>query len=736
MSLLNGLLALGSLAFVVPLVIHLLYRNRFRVLDWGAMHLLAPVVRTNRRRMQWMNLILLLIRCAIPIVLAFCLARPILTGFRTIPGDAPRSIVLVIDDSQSMAARDPSGLTRFEQAADAAKEVLGSLTRRDEVIVIPTSQLATPPGVGGPREAVRKLDSIEPQSGPVSLEAMMRAAIAASTEALHAGVSLVLISDFAESTAGQFEPDSLIDLASGLADSANPPSVSLIAIGDRDPTQTPENVSVDEIRLLDPAVVAGRGFTVAARIENRSDKPIRDAEVIWTINGEPQSPRSLTLAPRSGTVIAARGKMDRPGVHEVSAHIRGQDSHPVDDTRRLGIDVIESIEVSILDGSVSRPSEGPDYVMGEADFVSIALSPFAFGGQGQRDAVRASIIDTKELKRRLAGDKKHPATEVLILAGVPSVPTAVRKTIGDFVEKGGHLVITDGDDVLPETYDAGFGTWSLPATLGEKITESAAIPQPTQVTPSYQPWEEIGDESGEVPLQLLQRRQWTIDDDAAHVLWRTPSDAPLAVTAKRGNGTVTQFAIAATDRWSTWPLRPAFLPMVQQLVLDLAGAGSSVNVLVGEEMLVDASGDGNDDPSEKTWRVTAPDGTNTTVDADDRSRLSMIATSPGRYRFASSPDSNGDEVSIVRVASLPASESDLRPISQSELTSMAETLGGEVHQTAADWNQQQTVARNGREIWRYLLAMVLILLIAELWWQQRGASRGHTAPIAPPRMAT
>jgi len=135
-TLLNGILAFGALAFTVPLVIHLLFRNRFRVLDWGAMHLLEAVVRINRRRLQLMHLLLLLLRCLIPILLAYCLARPVLTGFRVLPGDAPRTVVIVLDDSQSMAARDASGVTRMEMAKQSVEQFLESLSRRDELMLI------------------------------------------------------------------------------------------------------------------------------------------------------------------------------------------------------------------------------------------------------------------------------------------------------------------------------------------------------------------------------------------------------------------------------------------------------------------------------------------------------------------------------------------------------------------------------------------------------------------------
>ena len=80
MTFLNGVLAFGALAFAIPLFIHIFNRSRFRTVQWGAMHLLESVIKVNHRRFRIDQLILLLVRCAIPVLLALSLARPVLTG--------------------------------------------------------------------------------------------------------------------------------------------------------------------------------------------------------------------------------------------------------------------------------------------------------------------------------------------------------------------------------------------------------------------------------------------------------------------------------------------------------------------------------------------------------------------------------------------------------------------------------------------------------------------------------
>ena len=81
MNFLNLGLALGAAAFLIPLLIHIFNRSRFRVVQWGAMHLLESVLRVNRKQVQLEQIILLIIRCAIPILLALCLARMVVTDW-------------------------------------------------------------------------------------------------------------------------------------------------------------------------------------------------------------------------------------------------------------------------------------------------------------------------------------------------------------------------------------------------------------------------------------------------------------------------------------------------------------------------------------------------------------------------------------------------------------------------------------------------------------------------------
>ncbi|MEM7293013.1 MAG: BatA domain-containing protein, partial [Pseudomonadota bacterium] len=109
MSFLNWVLLGGTAAFSIPLLIHLLNRSRYQTIEWGAMHLLDTAFQANNKRIRIEQLILLLVRCSIPVLLALCLARPVLTAWKTLPGETPQSVVVLLDNSYSMEIEDSTG---------------------------------------------------------------------------------------------------------------------------------------------------------------------------------------------------------------------------------------------------------------------------------------------------------------------------------------------------------------------------------------------------------------------------------------------------------------------------------------------------------------------------------------------------------------------------------------------------------------------------------------------------
>ena len=73
-GLLNSIMLLGLFALAIPIIIHLLNRRRFDVVDWGAMRFLV-MSETTRRRVFIEEMLLMLLRMGLIAVLVLAMCR-------------------------------------------------------------------------------------------------------------------------------------------------------------------------------------------------------------------------------------------------------------------------------------------------------------------------------------------------------------------------------------------------------------------------------------------------------------------------------------------------------------------------------------------------------------------------------------------------------------------------------------------------------------------------------------
>src|SRR5437588_6140003 len=104
---LNALMLLGIGAAVVPWVLHLLSRSRYKNVDWGAMMFLESADGDPRRSSRFSQVLLLAARTGVIVLLAVALARPALRGAAPEPakGQAVTAVIL-LDCSAAMSVEE------------------------------------------------------------------------------------------------------------------------------------------------------------------------------------------------------------------------------------------------------------------------------------------------------------------------------------------------------------------------------------------------------------------------------------------------------------------------------------------------------------------------------------------------------------------------------------------------------------------------------------------------------
>ncbi|QDT15341.1 BatA domain-containing protein [Alienimonas californiensis] len=776
MTFLNAALAFGALAFTVPLIIHLLNRSRFKTVDWGAMHLLAEVVRTNQRRFRLDQLILLLVRCAIPVLLAFCLARPVWTGGDGASGDGPVSLAIVLDDSQSMGAPldgAPGGETRFRAAAAAVKSLVEGAGKGSDFAVIraggPPIGLTDVPTFDTAALAAA-LESAEPAAGVADLPAALEAALGTLAGMSHADRELVVLSDFQTGPGqpGGLAPDAADAFRRRLADLDLPPSVTLLPIaGDGGTNATAENVSVEGLETPDRPVGAGRPVRLRATIRNHgvADQTVRAA---LFVDGAEIGVQSVT-APAGGTVGALFvHPFAEPGTHAVSVtatpiNLPAGDALPADDVGRATVRVLGRLPALLVDGAPSRKP-----LAGETDFLSIALTPLSFGsrngfagdaGGGQP----ADLIETRTVPRGEFQPQDLDGQRLVVLANVKDLSDEQLTALTDYVANGGSLLISAGDRVdlnwhRDRLYADGKGllprAWA--AVAGGQNAAGGEAPSRVLAErfdhPALEPFNDPAGslESGGDLTAADVRRWMTVEPpadgaDGGRVIARLDTADPLLIVKPFGRGTVVQMTTALDADWSDLPLRPSFVPLMQGLAANLAtrpappstlrpGEPAVALVPAGVEAVAADTPDGRryavsvtEEPLAAVPLAADAEGTREAASDDEAvRRLARFENTrlPGFYELswpaadpAAAPGS--DLLSPARFAvSADPRESAPGTLNEEERAGLADSLGATLVTTAEEYRARDDRRRHGLELWRWLLGGLLAFLLLEMVLQQ------------------
>src|SRR5271154_7116961 len=136
MSFLSPWMLYGLAALAAPVIIHLWQRRRVVQGHFSTLRFLKIVAAKTSRSSRIENIILLLLRCLIFALLVLAAARPVISTktAKLFGGDAPRTVVLAIDNSMSMSYR-AGDETRLDAAKKEAAAVIDDLKPGDDVAV-------------------------------------------------------------------------------------------------------------------------------------------------------------------------------------------------------------------------------------------------------------------------------------------------------------------------------------------------------------------------------------------------------------------------------------------------------------------------------------------------------------------------------------------------------------------------------------------------------------------------
>ena len=194
-----------------------------------------------------------------------------------------------------------------------------------------------------------------------------------------------------------------------------------------------------------------------------------------------------------------------------------------------------------------------------------------------------------------------------------------------------------------------------------------------------------------------------------------------------------QLATACDADWSDLPMRPFFVPLMQQLVTTMAsGISPPRNIQTGETAVAVFASDLPSPPAgEKvaegrmrgqdesvTLSVVTPDGSRRTVQTVPEGKM-QLARFDGTQRPGVYAMSTPSAETLHFVAETSREESSLSGLDEPGLVSLSEKMDSTLIKSPAEYLELDRLRRHGQEIWKYVLAAFLAFLFLELVLQQR-----------------
>lgn len=715
MTFLNPALAFGALAFAIPLIIHILNRSRFKTIDWGAMHLLESVIKVNHKRFRLDQLILLLVRCLIPALLAFCIARPLLTSSKTMDAETPVSLLILVDASYSMDTIEQGG-TRFDQALQSARQLVESASKGSDVHVIMMGSQPMPlfdQPVFDLDAVNRRLESFQGGFGSGNVTTAIQQSLQVLSGMSNPHREIVIISDFQQKDWQELIADNASNIKPLFEAAKLKPILTLLPIG----KPKTENVSIESIEYPQKAIGAGEPLSFRVNILNQGPAQITNARVVFRVDGQDAGVSQVTLAPNGSTQVLFTHTFEQSGSHLVEAEVAADDALQTDNKFALSVTAWERIKVLLVDGDPD-----PDPLKSESDFLQIALTPFTLGRFQLADLIESETINENGLNQETIND-----ADLIVLANVKRLTDDRTLYLSQFVENGGVLFVFPGDQIdlkwyREKMFAAGQGI--LPVPFGPR---KSGQPQPVRIVaqrfdhPSLEFFNEPsnGDlsQAGIQHYHLLEENAELTPLEKrteASVMARFDNTDPFLIECGFGKGIVIQMATTCDADWTDLPTKPEFLPLMQQLVTTSASRlVPKRNLFPGEPAVAVFALD----TSIQTIPVKTPQGTERVIQAVEvagQKKASFPATlRPGVYRFAT------DKGNIQFAVQTDRAESDSALLESKQMDDMSKLLDAHVVNSVTDYLAQDNLRRNGSEIWKYILMAFLGFLFLEIVLQQR-----------------
>jgi uncharacterized membrane protein len=621
-------------AVSIPIIIHLLNRKRFRVVEWAAMRFLLSAQKKNARRMRIEQLLLLIVRCLIVLVIVAAMAS--VTGWAEsiwrwvnpgggkgfLAGSGRTHKIIVLDGSMSMGLRigDSSCFHRARELAAQIVEEGGGGDGFSVVLMAGAPKRIVPEPSEDTRKVAAEIRALKLTHGNADLPGTLAtvASLLKSSPGKFPAKEVYFLTDLQQSTWISPRPG---DLTASLQTFTDTKAKAIFVDVGQDGVS---NLAVTGLELLDPVATTLGETRILATLRNYGDT--REEVNVRLFVGrarekgsdKPVSLREVQAANvrakrKDVTPVAFTYKFPTPGDYVIQVQA-AHDALEIDDTRSAIVRVRNTVPVMLVNG---KPA--PEAFDRASEWLRVALDPYEEGERPPATiSARPKVLSQFQFADENLGDLTN--FDAIFLCDVPRFSPAEVRRIEGHVRRGGAAIFCLGDRVDAGAYNEALfrdGQGLLPArligpqtpekgytyqlTMDEEATrrdplrmfqsdaarERLLMPQfakffltePTRAVQGVAPNRVLGFASR--PLAGKTGATPDTPGGPAILEWRPPlpagklserEDASKPPLAISGRGRVVLITTTVNTDWNNWPISPAFPPLMQEILYYSAAA--------------------------------------------------------------------------------------------------------------------------------------------------------------------
>jgi hypothetical protein len=421
----------GLAAVAIPILIHLLNRQRATIMDWGAMRFLLDSLARRKRRILIEEIILLALRCLAVALVALAMARPFIPSRTTIPwvvvlpailaaamcagvgiamsnqrlasrillgaagalvalalitsavehflqtrhwslSGGEKDVAIILDGSRSMTLT-LDGKTNFQRAVEEAQTTLAVCKPGDGVALFVAGSVLRPiiqKPTADHKAVEAALAGLAPTGGTMKVPEALDAAVTALKEGSNPAKMIVLVTD-GQALGWNVENEARWRF---LADDAKkfPTPLRFFCRTLKLPG-TFHNATLADLAFSRPVVGTDRPVSIEVKIANSGTVRVEPSGVNLSVDGEAVGRQPIApIPPGAEEAVRFEHRFRTPGPHVVAAQVVCEDDLPSDNSDARVLEVLDVLKVLVVDGA---PSPLP--LEGASAFVDIALTPGA-----------------------------------------------------------------------------------------------------------------------------------------------------------------------------------------------------------------------------------------------------------------------------------------------------------------------------------------------------------------------